>query len=345
MINAETPLFCPRESCEHYQSPNNQIIKDGVYYTKNDPEPRQMFICKNGGHRFSETGFSGIFHKHGSFKEYEQTVKLTRYGLHTDAIADVLGKDERTIAEWQKHIGNKSKLFHFFVCMTMSFTISDLQMDELWSYLGSKAKQLWVFVAFDPATKFWINFTLGSRTLHSAYRLISGIKQLVVFQKDVVLRITTDKLAAYKNAIEKLLVGVNYVYLQIVKQRYKKILVTVKKIFVKGTEKDFPDGTQNTSFIERFNLTLRQRLSYLARKTLGYCKSKVNFEFMLWINLFDYNYCQIHKGLRIDLKGEQQDKFQQRYTHLTPAMKTNMTNSPLNVRYLLTTPVLSKYLN
>jgi IS1 family transposase/transposase-like protein len=269
MINAETHLFCPRKSCEYYQSLNNKIIKDGFYQTKNDPVPRQMFICKNGCHRFSETGYSEIFHKHGSFKEYEQTTKLTCYGLHTEAIADVLGKDIRTIATWQKNIGNKSKLFHFFVCIIMSFCISELQMDELWSYLGSKAKQLWVFIGFDPKTKFWVNFVLGSRTNHSAFRLISGIKKLVVFPKDTVLRITTDKLAAYKNAIERLLIGVNYAYLQIVKQRYKKILRTVKKIFVVGTEENFPKGTQNTSFIERFNLTLRQRLSYLTRKTLG----------------------------------------------------------------------------
>jgi len=50
-------------------------------------------------------------------------------------------------------------------------------------------------------------------------------------------------------------------------------LVTVKKCFVKGTEDDFKGKTQNTSYIERFNLTLRQRVSYLQRKTLGYCKN------------------------------------------------------------------------
>lgn len=345
MINAETPLFCPRKSCYHYQSGDNRIIKDGTYRTKNDPVPRQMFICEKGGHRFSETGWSGIFHKHGSFKEYGQVMKLTRYGLHTEAIADVLEKDIRTIAAWQKRIGDKCKLFHFFACLIMSICISDLQMDELWSYLGRKKRQLWLFIALDPKTKFWIHFVLGSRTRHSANRLISGIKKLVVFPTNGVLRITTDKLAAYKNAIADLLSDVDHVYLQIVKQRYRKILRTVKKVFVKGTEEDFPDGTRNTSFIERFNLTLRQRVSYLTRKTLGYCKNKANFECMLWMNLFDYNYCQIHKGLRVDLKGEKQCGFRRRYAHSTPAMKMNMADYPLDLRYLLTVPIHSKYLN
>ncbi len=61
--------------------------------------------------------------------------------------------------------------------------------------------------------------------------------------------------------------SINYVYLQIVKKRFKRKLKTVKKSWIKGTEKDFSSGTQNTSYIERFNLTLRQRISYLNPKT------------------------------------------------------------------------------
>ena len=63
-----------------------------------------------------------------------------------------------------------------------------------------------------------------------------------------------------------------FLYLQIVKKRIKMRLVTVKKCFVKGTAADFKGKTQNTSYIERFNLTLRQRVFYFQRKTLGYCK-------------------------------------------------------------------------
>jgi hypothetical protein len=149
------------------------------------------------------------------------------------------------------------------------------------------------------------------------------------------LKITTDKLAAYKNALLKHFTNVPYHYLQIVKQRFKRRLVTVKKDFVKGTEKDFPQGTQLTKFIERFNLTLRQHVSYLARKTLGYCKNKHNFKHLLWINLYNYNYIQFHKSLRVDIQGKTK-KFEKRYEHYTPAMKMGLTRSALSWRYLLT---------
>ncbi len=115
----------------------------------------------------------------------------------------------------------------------------------------------------------------------------------------------------------------------LVKKRVKRKLKTVKKCLVKGSKKDFPTGTQNTSYIERFNLTLRQRVSYLQRKTIGYCKNKTNFNLTLWINLFDYNYCQFHKSLRLDLTGEK-TKFKKRYEQVTPAMKMDLTKSQLD---------------
>ena len=44
-----------------------------------------------------------------------------------------------------------------------------------------------------------------------------------------------------------------------------------------------------TNHIERFNLTLRQKLSRLIRKTLSYSKSLENLEASLGIFIYDYN--------------------------------------------------------
>ena len=298
-VNTDLPLFCPREGCVCYQSYDNKITKDGIYKTKSDSVPRQMYYCHGGGHRFSETGYSRLFGKHGSYKEYEQVAKLSTYGLSPDAIADVLGIDVRTVELWLMALGNKGQQVHFYLCLSVGISILFLQMDELWSYLKNKSRQLWVFVALESETKFWINFELGSRTINTANRLVKGLKRLGTWGNDHILKVTTDKLAAYKNSLANIMGDIQYAYLQIVKRRVKRRLVTVKKLFVKGTANDFPGKTQNTSFIERLNLTLRQHVSYLQRKTLGYCKSKNNFSIIMWINLFNYNYIQFHKSLRV----------------------------------------------
>ena len=153
-----------------------------------------------------------------------------------------------------------------------------------------------------------------------------------------ILKVTTDKSAAYKNALVNIMGDIHYVYLQIVKRRVKRRLVTVKKLFVKGAAKDFPGKTQNTSFIERSNLSLRQHISYLQRKTLGYCKSKKNFSIIMQINLFNYNYLKFHKSLRVKVNNTN-DKFTSKFEHNTPAMKIGLTNSRLNQRFMIIAPI------
>ncbi|WP_027355015.1 IS1 family transposase, partial [Desulfosarcina sp. BuS5] len=90
-----------------------------------------------------------------------------------------------------------------------------LQMDELWSYLKNKSQQLWVFIALESTTKFWIGFELGSRTTYTANRLVKGIKKLGKWGKDNILKVATDKLAAYKNALENIMSEIPYAYLQL----------------------------------------------------------------------------------------------------------------------------------
>jgi IS1 family transposase len=235
-------------------------------------------------------------------------------------------------------MAKKSEQFHYFICLTLPLNLLFIQMDELWSYLKGKHHQLWIFIAFEVYSRFWIGFELGSRTTSTANRLVEQIKRFGNWTQGVILKITTDKLAAYKNALAKHLAGIPYHYLQIVKQRFKRRLITVKKYFVIGSEKDFPAKTQNTSFIERFNLTLRQHVSYLVRKTLGYCKNKTHFKYTLWINLYNYNYIQLHKSLRQRI-NDNQEKFKKQYHHYTPAMKMELTNTPLNWRDLMTVPI------
>ncbi len=116
-------------------------------------------------------------------------------------------------------------------------------------------------------------------------------------------------------------------------------LVTVKKCFVNGTEDDFKGKTQNTSYIERFNLTLRQMVSYLQRKTLGYSKKKANFTATLWLNLYDYNYRSLHKSLRQPLVEQGTSRFQKKWIHRTPAMAMGLTQSALTWRGLFVIPI------
>ena len=175
-------------------------------------------------------------------------------------------------------------------------------------------------------------------TNHTASRLVTPVKRFGDLASVGVLKITTDKRAAYKYALKKPLVGIKYHYRQIVKRRFKRRLVTVTKGFVKGSEAEFPAKTQNTSFIERVNRTLRPHVSSLTRQTLGYGKNRNHFQHILWINLYNYNYIQFHKSLRRKIRDNPK-KFQKHYQHCTPAMTIGLTQTALTWRYLLTGPI------
>ncbi len=342
LVNTEFGLFCPRRSCPHYQKMDKPICKMGTYPVISENVRRQLFWCSRGKHKFSETSFSGLWHKHGSFKEYEQAAKMLKYGMATVEIADVIEKDERTIQVWKKSISDKSRFFHTWVCCHVGLIILFLQMDELWSYVKNKSNQLWLFAAIDVPTRFMITFVLGKRTTFNAKRLVGSVYHMAQWSKNRLLRVTTDKLTAYTKALELYFQNdVRFVYLQIVKVRVKRRLKTVSKAFVHGTQKDFPDGTQNTSFIERLNLTLRDRISYLHRKTIGYCKKPDALDQTVWINLVDYNYCCFHKSLRVRLPGNPKKRFKKHYRMNTPAMKMGLTNDILYWKYLFLVPVPS----
>jgi IS1 family transposase len=291
-----------------------------------------------GGHRFSETKYSPLFGHGGTFKEYEQTAKMTGYGLSTAQIADVLERDERTILAWQKALARKCKTFHLSVCSLIGLVLTYLQMDEIWSYCQSKKRQMWVFIALEARTKFWVNFETGSRTARTAERLLKNLIYLMPWGIPNFLLVTTDKLAAYEKAIARIFRKVRYAYLQVVKQRRKHRLVTVKQEIVKGESADFGNKTRNTSYIERFNLTLRRKVAYLHRKTLGYCKSQANLRSCLWINLFDYNYGRFHRSLRIEINAGAV-RFRKRYVHQTPAMRMGLTTTRLTWRDLIIAPI------
>ncbi|MCG6273264.1 IS1 family transposase [Vibrio vulnificus] len=107
------------------------------------------------------------------------------------------------------------------------------EVDEQWSFVGSKKKQRWLWYAREPRLKRIIAHAFGNRSRRTFGKLM---QRLSAFKVEVWC---TDGFNAYDSLPEqKHLVG---------------------KLF--------------TQRIERENLTLRTRLKRLNRKTLGYSKS------------------------------------------------------------------------
>ena len=130
-----------------------------------------------------------------------------------------------------------------------------VQMDELWSFVDDKGNKQWVWLALDVETREIVGCHIGDRSKDSALALWQAMP--AVYRQCAV--IYTDYWEAYQAVLPR--------------QRHRAV----------GKE------TGLTSYIERFNNTLRQRVSRLVRKTLSFSKKLANHIAAIWNFIHHYN--------------------------------------------------------
>lgn len=94
----------------------------------------------------------------------------------------------------------------------------------------------------------------------------------------------------------------------------------VPLIVTDGSNDSEDSSTLNTSFIERLNLTIRQSLAYLSRRTLSHARSKETLEDHLELVCCHYNFVRPHRALRFGWETR------------TPAMQAGLTTRRLTFR-------------
>lgn len=132
-----------------------------------------------------------------------------------------------------------------------------LECDEAWSFVDSKGNQRWIWLAMDRKTREIVGVHVGDRSKQGARGLWNSLPS--VYRQCAVCY--TDFWAAYVSVIPK--------------KRHQAV----------GKE------TGKTSHIERFNNTMRQRISRLVRSTLSFSKKLENHIGAIWYFIHHYNAC------------------------------------------------------
>lgn len=118
----------------------------------------------------------------------------------------------------------------------------DVEADEMSSFVQKKARKQWIWIAMDATTRQVIAFHVGDRSRKSAKRLWAksplAYRQHATFHTDQYVVYAGVLPAAQHRAINKL--------------------------------------ARKTNHIERFNNTLRQRVSRLVREALSFSKKLAN---------------------------------------------------------------------
>lgn len=130
-----------------------------------------------------------------------------------------------------------------------------VECDELWTYVGSKANDYWIWLAMDKDTRLILGCAIGKRDAATADELWHDLPP--IYRQQAV--VYTDRFPAYAAVLPS--------------KRHRSC-----------TKRD-----GQTNHIERFNDTLRQRCARLVRKALSFSKSLRNLVGAIWLFIHHYN--------------------------------------------------------
>jgi IS1 family transposase/transposase-like protein len=218
---------------------------------------KQNYQCKNCGRNFSEDATQAPIPQWK--REQAKLLLLERISIR--GIARVLKISPASVlnilAEEGAELPDDLNFESLKVGNNVEIFNVDMNADEMWSFVGKKENVQWLWIALDVETRQVAAFEVGDRSEKTARRLWEkipeGLRREAYF--------FTDFWRPYMAVIPE--------------------------------ERHLPVGKETgfTSYVERFNCTLRQRCSRLVRKTLSFSKKLRNHILAIKLFICHYNAC------------------------------------------------------
>jgi IS1 family transposase len=278
---------------------------------------------------------------------------------------------EQTILEWLARAARKAAEINAHLLRDLPIT--QVQLDEMWTFIerkrakeagpdgealaGSEDGRQWIWISYAPECRLMLAAFVGPRTSESALQLIqmtaaivlgipcffsdgfsAYLPALMAFYHQIRVFARTGKKGRPRNPVME--PHPELVYAQVVKEKEQGRLKSLTERILCGAQRLKELGLSiTTSLIERLNLTMRQALAPLTRKSLSFCKDREQMRRRVCFFQTFYNFARPHMSLRLPLANQDRPTeglIQTKWKHQTPAMAAGLADHIWSFRDLLT---------
>lgn len=352
---------CPNPDCDYYRISDGDVhalVADGTHGKR---EPIPTFRCQACRTTFTSRRDTPLYRLKTPSIRVAEVLSALAEGLTVTAAVRVFGHSEGTITSWLTFAGEHSASLHDR--WVHHLQLPHLQLDELRTRLRDRAHVLWLWVVVDPLTKLIPVLHLGARTQSAAHGVVHELCHrlapgyLPVFTSDglnLYFYALTAHFGRWVTGISQRgrqwPVATDLIYGQVKKTYRRRKVVRITRMMRCGTLGDLGaalrklglSGRLNTAFVERANLTLRQGVAALTRRTWATAQQAPTLLIHLeWWRGY-YHFVRPHTSLRVRLarpieRGGR--RLPRRYHQRTPAMAAGLTSCCWTVRDLLLYPL------
>jgi len=353
--------FCSNPDCDYYLITDDKIHALVGYGTHGKYEDVQDLICQACRKKFTIRKRTLLYRLKTHSKIVRLALHFLAMGVDVSALEEVMAMRESTLRTWLVRSGVQGRKLHerYFT----GLELVHVQLDELWANVKQTEQAVWVWVVCDAKTKIVPVMQLGSRTQEMAYSVVHELKSKL--KVGCVPVFSTDGLAHYFYALTAhfgewvhvegqkkpiWMILIDFYYAQVIKRQRRRRMVEVEQRHIWGDPSEYRarlkdkgmSGNINTAFVERVNLTIRQGVSKLTRRTWGRTQySSELLEHLYWWMAY-YHFVREHESLRVKLGTPQARKGKQRarkYKKRTPAMAAGVTGRRWSVMELISFPL------
>jgi len=325
--------FCPHSHCDYrgWRGLNNLRANGHPH-----GGPWRQLHCTACDGYFPEH-HGTIFHgKQAAVELIVRVLACLAEGLGIRATARVFEVEANTVLHWLIEAAEQLRAFSAsFLC---DLHLEQLQLDEVYAVLRARKageisddeamkrlerSSLWVWTAMDPTSKLLVVVEVGTRTLAMAQCVVHQVTR--VLAPGCVPLFLTDGFKEYRPAIlahfgqwmhperrqdkgprpkPRWMPLPALRYAQVVKSYRRRRLVGVTHRVVFGTQLAIEQvlatcgWTINTSFVERLNLDIRQRVAAIGRRVNTLCQGEAGLRAQVALFQVYHNFVLPHASIR-----------------------------------------------